>query len=83
MSMVSAFDAKNKLGHLLDLVEGGEQVTITRYGKPVARLVAIEAGHDRAEAHAAVARLRLRAEQVNAGHFDWEEWKSFRDEGRR
>ncbi len=34
------FDAKNKLSHLLDLVEAGDEVIITRNGKPVARLVA-------------------------------------------
>jgi len=34
------FEAKNKLSHLLDLVEQGEEVVITRNGKPVARLVA-------------------------------------------
>lgn len=34
------FDAKNKLSHLLDLVEQGDEVVITRNGKPVARIVA-------------------------------------------
>lgn len=40
MRVVGAFEAKNTLGSLLDLVEKGEEVTITRHGKPVARLVA-------------------------------------------
>jgi prevent-host-death family protein len=39
MREVGAFEAKNKLGQLLDLVERGEEVIITRHGKPVARLV--------------------------------------------
>lgn len=39
------FDAKNKLSHLLDLVEQGDEVIITRNGKPVARIIA-----DRSEA---------------------------------
>ena len=34
-----AFEAKNRLSELLQLVENGEEVTITRHGKPVARLV--------------------------------------------
>src|ERR1700730_5648779 len=38
-----AFEAKNRFGHLLDLVENGEEVTITRHGREVARLV--PAGH--------------------------------------
>jgi prevent-host-death family protein len=33
MREIGAFEAKNKLGHLLDLVEQGEEVTITRRGK--------------------------------------------------
>ena len=40
MRTVGAFEAKNKLGTLLDLVEQGEEVIITRHGKPAARLVA-------------------------------------------
>jgi prevent-host-death family protein len=39
MTVVGAFEAKNKLGQLLDLVERGEEVTITRHGKEVARIV--------------------------------------------
>ena len=40
MRQFSAFEAKNKFGTLLDLVEQGEEVIVTRHGKPVARLVA-------------------------------------------
>jgi prevent-host-death family protein len=39
MNEIGAFEAKNKLGFLLDRVEQGEEVVITRHGKPVARLV--------------------------------------------
>jgi prevent-host-death family protein len=39
MKTVGAFEAKTHLSHLLDLVESGEEVTITRHGKPVAQLV--------------------------------------------
>ena len=80
--LIGAFDAKNKLGHLLDLVEQGEEVTITRHGKEVARLVPANPGHSRDEARAAVARLRARAAALNSGPFDWDEWKSYRDDAR-
>ena len=40
MITVGAFEAKTKLSALLDRVEAGEEVVITRHGKPVARLVA-------------------------------------------
>ena len=82
MREVGAFEAKNKFGHLLDLVEQGEEVTITRHGKEVARLVPARRTASRDEARAAVARIRARAEQRKLGRFDWSEWKVFRDEGR-
>lgn len=36
---IGSFEAKNRLSELLQLVENGEEVTITRHGKAVARLV--------------------------------------------
>jgi prevent-host-death family protein len=82
MRSVSAFEAKNKLGQLLELVEQGEEVTITRRGKEVARLVPARPIRSREAARAAVRRIRERAEQLKFGRFDWLEWKSYRDEGR-
>ena len=38
---VSVYDAKTHLSRLLGDVEAGQEVTITRHGKPVARLVPI------------------------------------------
>jgi prevent-host-death family protein len=39
MITVGSFEAKTKLAELLDKVEAGETVTITRRGKAVAKLV--------------------------------------------
>jgi prevent-host-death family protein len=83
MQEFGAFEAKNKFGHLLDLVQQGEIVRITRHGKEVARLVPPGKPADRAAARTAIQRIRARAEQQQLGHFDWQEWKSYRDEGRR
>lgn len=58
MREIGAFEAKNKLGTLLDWVEQGEEVLITRRGKAVARLVAAESGIDRAKARRAAAGIR-------------------------
>lgn len=82
MREVGAFEAKNRLGQLLDLVEQGEEVIITRHGKPVARLAPPHAAPDREQARAAMRRIRERAEAMKLGRFDWREWKSFRDAGR-
>ncbi|MGO9392971.1 type II toxin-antitoxin system Phd/YefM family antitoxin [Rhodoblastus sp.] len=82
MRQVGAFEAKNKLGQLLDLVEQGEEVTITRHGREVARIVPVRPTHNREQARAALQRIRQRAESLKLGRFDWTEWKAFRDEGR-
>jgi prevent-host-death family protein len=68
MRTVGAFEAKNTLGTLLDLVEQGEEVIITRHGKPAARLVAPVNDDDRvAKARAAAVRIRERAKGVTLG----------------
>lgn len=82
MRTIGAFEARNRLGRLLDEVEHGEEVVSTRRGKEVARLVPARAGRSRAEARAALQRIRARAEHRKLGRFDWAEWKSYRDEGR-
>jgi prevent-host-death family protein len=82
MREFGAFEAKNKLGQLLDLVEQGEEIMITRHGREVARLVPVRSIRSRQEARAALRRIRERAEQRKLGRFDWAEWKSYRDEGR-
>jgi prevent-host-death family protein len=64
---VGAFEAKNRLGPLLDLVERGEEVVITRHGKPVARLVPPRAAFNRAEAREAAERIREMSKGVTLG----------------
>jgi prevent-host-death family protein len=39
MKQVGVYEAKTRLPQLLDEVERGESITITRNGRPVARLV--------------------------------------------
>jgi prevent-host-death family protein len=46
MVRVGSFEAKTKLSELLDKVEAGETVTITRHGKPIAQLVPAQPDHD-------------------------------------
>jgi prevent-host-death family protein len=85
MQQVGAFEAKNTLGSLLDRVEAGEEILITRHGKPAARLAPAHSvsDADRARAHAALERMSQRTSEMKLGPFDWEEWKAYRDEGRR
>lgn len=82
MLEIGAFEAKNKLGSLLDRVERGEEIVITRHGKPVARLVASGVAIDRARAQAAAERIRARAKRLSSAPFDWKAIKADRDAGR-
>ena len=54
---IGAFEAKNNLGQLLDRVQRGETIVITRHGTPVAKLVPFQDVVDRAQARAAARRL--------------------------
>jgi prevent-host-death family protein len=67
MREVGAFDAKNRLGALLDRVENGEEIVITRRGKAVAKLVPATPGFDRAKARRAVAGLLEASRGVTLG----------------
>ena len=57
MATVTAFDAKIRFGELLERVSKGEEVVITRYNKPVARLIP-EGAQRLDEVRRAVAGLR-------------------------
>jgi prevent-host-death family protein len=78
MREIGAFEAKNRLGQLLAWVERGNEITTTRHGKEVARLVPAKPGFNRAGARAAMRRIRGRAEHLKFGVFDRSEWKAFR-----
>ncbi len=60
MGQITATDARAALPDLLDRVEGGEEITITRHGRPVAVVVPIGALRSRRAADAFEAADRLR-----------------------
>lgn len=82
MQEIGAFEAKNRFGQLLDMVVAGEEIMITRHGKEVARLVPPHGAFNREAAKAAAEGIRALRKEYKLGKFDWEEWKSYRDEGR-
>ncbi|MBI4195285.1 MAG: type II toxin-antitoxin system prevent-host-death family antitoxin [Betaproteobacteria bacterium] len=44
MERVGIYEAKSRLSELIEQAEAGNEVTITRHGKPVAKLVPAKAG---------------------------------------
>jgi prevent-host-death family protein len=84
MGALGAVEVGHRLDDLLDRVAAGEVVSLTRDGKEVAQLVPVPSNADKREqARAAAQRIRERAQEMKLGKFDWEEWKAYRDEGRR
>lgn len=67
MKEVGAFEAKNTLSALLDLVEQGQEVLITRHGKPVAKLTRPGPSFDREKARAAAERIRALSKGTSLG----------------
>ena len=67
MTEIGAFEAKNKLSELLQRVEQGHEVVITRRGKPVAKLVPITTVLDRARARKAAADILERSKGASLG----------------
>ncbi len=78
MITVGAFEAKTHLSALLDRVAAGEEVVITRHGKPLARLVS--ADHvDHTRAKEAFEKLKALRRGTTLGGLSW---KELRDAGR-
>ena len=80
LQTVGVFEAKNQLSALLDDVEGGGEVVITRRGKPIARLTAYDTGFDREKARRAAEGLRAARRGVTLGGLSI---KDLINEGRR
>ena len=79
MPSIGAFAAKTHLGALLERVARGEEITITRRGKPIARLCPVR-DRQAEQASTAAAELRALREATTLAGLDW---RDLRDAGRR
>jgi prevent-host-death family protein len=79
MITVGAFEAKTHLSSLLERVAQGEEIVITRHGKPLARLIPIAVA-DRSRIDLAISKLKTLRQGCNLSGLSWRE---LRDEGRR
>ncbi|OQW40053.1 MAG: prevent-host-death protein [Proteobacteria bacterium SG_bin4] len=79
MITVGAFEAKTHLSSLLERVAQGEEIIITRHGKPLARLVPVNVT-DRSRIDSAISKLKVLRKNCT---LDGTSWQTLRDEGRR
>ncbi|MCP5473441.1 MAG: type II toxin-antitoxin system prevent-host-death family antitoxin [Rhodanobacteraceae bacterium] len=82
MPTVGAFEAKTKLSELLDAVERGEEIIITRRGQPIARLVGMNQG-DGARSGSLVDDIRQTREQLGQTGISIADIVAWKAEGRR
>jgi prevent-host-death family protein len=78
MITLGVFEAKTHLSALIDKAAAGEEVVITKHGKPVAKLVSW-ADADRERAREAFDKLLAARKGVTLGGLSW---KALRDTGR-
>jgi prevent-host-death family protein len=83
LQTIAAFEAKTHFSSLLERVAHGEEITITRHGKAIARLLPIEniGAQKRQSAAKKLKQIRGLIKIKDKAEFD--EWQEFRAEGRK
>ncbi len=61
---MGAFDAKTHFSKVLDRVEHGETIAITRHGQVVAKIVPVEEEDQRKKGRVALERMKARRAQI-------------------
>ena len=64
---VGAYEAKTHLSKLLEKVEAGEEITITKHGAPVAKLVPVRKEMSAEQRVAAIERIQQLAAGLSLG----------------
>jgi prevent-host-death family protein len=83
MKTIQASEAKTHFLRILDKVEKGESVTVSRHGKPIARIVPIPPSDDERRERIERAMANIREIRKRTKPVSIEEILSARDEGRR
>ena len=79
---IGTFEAKTHFTKIITQVIAGEEILITRRGKAVAKIIPIKEILDGETTKAAIVRLRKLAKEMDLGSFNWDDWKSYKDDGR-
>jgi prevent-host-death family protein len=77
---VGTYYAKTHFSELLEKVEAGEEITITRHGTPVARLVPLQKKYTPDDRRAAIERIKKLSQGLSLGG---SKIRALIDEGRR
>ena len=77
--VVGSYQARTHFSELIEQVEAGEEITITRHGTPVARLVPIQREASREVRERAIREWRDAARDITLGEMDL---KDLIEEGR-
>jgi prevent-host-death family protein len=64
---IGAYDAKTRFSELLDQVQSGEEITITKHGTPVARLVPVKKKTTPQERREAIERWKESSKGITLG----------------
>jgi prevent-host-death family protein len=88
MQTVPVHQAKDRFSSLLQAVEDGEEIVITRHGKKIARIVKeTESAPSETEKERlrqeAIAELKAFQAKVKPAVEGYSDWKSLRDAGRK
>jgi prevent-host-death family protein len=66
-NVVGTFEAKTHLSELLEKVQAGEEITITKHGAPIAKLVPVARHASPADRRAAIERIQKLATDLSLG----------------
>ena len=83
LTSIGAFEAKTHFSQLIKRATQGEEILITHRGNPIAKIVPPGSTQNVEKAAAAAIRLRSLAKEMNLREFCWEDWKHYRDQGRK
>ena len=78
--IIGCFEAKTNFNKIINNVISGEEVFISKRGKPVAKIIPIGKSFNTERVKNAFLRIHNISKEMNLGKFDWEEFKSYRDE---
>ncbi len=83
INTIGIFEVETHFTKLIQRVQDGEEFLITKRGTPVAKIISLEKDIDQISINNAINRIKKLSKEMCLGEFNWQEWKLYKDEGRR